>query len=242
MSTLFISDLHLSGDRPDMVKLFVEFIESQASRAETLYILGDLFDAWIGDDYVDPALQPVIQALHDVAQSGTAVFVMHGNRDFLMADGFEKMSGTTLIEDPSIIDLYGTPTLLMHGDTLCTDDVDYQQMRKQFHDPRWQKDVLSRSVEKRLAFAQQAREESKRETSKKADAIMDVNQKAVRQALKEHGVIQLIHGHTHRPNTHVITIDGQTATRTVLGDWYDHGYVLHCDSSSCRVKTVYPEK
>lgn len=224
-----------------MITLFLQFIETKARQSDTLYILGDLFEAWIGDDYVEPALQPIMQALHELTQHGTKVFVMHGNRDFLLGNEFENMTGARLIKDPSVIDLYGTPTLLMHGDTLCTDDVDYQQLRQQFHDPNWQTDFLNRPVEKRLAFARHAREESKRETSKKANIIMDVNQKAVKQALKAHSVIQMIHGHTHRPNTHIIKLDGQTATRTVLGDWYKHGSMLCCTESSCRMETLYPD-
>ena len=224
-----------------MVNLFIHFLHTHAKQAEALYILGDLFEAWIGDDYVEPALQPVMQALHELTQQGPRVLVMHGNRDFLMGRKFEQMTGAHIIPDPSVIDLYGTPTLLMHGDTLCTDDVDYQQLRRQFHDPDWQADFLSRPVEKRLAFAQQAREESKRETRKKAEVIMDVNQKAVRQALKENDVLQMIHGHTHRPNTHRITLDQHSATRTVLGDWYQHGSMLICTDASCRMQTLYPE-
>ena len=238
MSTLFISDLHLSGERPDIINLFLDFLKETASQTEALYILGDLFEAWIGDDYIEPALDPVIKALRSLNDNSIPVFVMSGNRDFLMGERFELATGCRLINDPIVIDLYGTQTLLMHGDTLCTDDLDYQKLRQQFHDPAWQREFLSSPVEKRLAFAQHAREESKRETSKKASEIMDVNQEAVNNALREHNVTQMIHGHTHRPDTHEFMLDDRVVTRIVLGDWYHQGSVLTCSEEGCILSTI----
>ena len=241
MTTLFISDLHLTGERPAIIGLFLDFLQQEALQADALYILGDLFEAWIGDDYVEPALIPVIEALAALTGAGVPVFVMVGNRDFLMGHSFERQSGCRLLPDPSVIDLYGTPTLLMHGDTLCTDDVDYQQLRRRLRNPQWQQQFLSLPVEQRLAFAQQARAESRQATRVKSEIIMDVNADAVATAFAEHQVNRLIHGHTHRPNTHHLFIDGQQLTRIVLGDWYEHGSVLRCDGQDCTLKAVQPD-
>lgn len=237
MSILFISDLHLSGERPGIINLFLRFLEEQAAHAEALYILGDLFEAWIGDDYIEPALQPVISALQTItrpaATTGTPVYIMHGNRDFLLAQEFAQQTRCELIDDPTVVDLFGTPTLLMHGDTLCTDDTDYQKLRQQFHNKAWQQQVLTRSIEERLGMARKAREDSIRATGKKSENIMDVNQQAVEQAFRDNHVTRLIHGHTHRPDTHSLQVDGHPATRIVLGDWYRHGSVLECNETGC---------
>jgi UDP-2,3-diacylglucosamine hydrolase len=238
VTTLFISDLHLSGERPDIIKLFLDFLQQEAAGSEALYILGDLFEAWIGDDYVEPALAPVIDAFAALTSTGVPLFVMAGNRDFLMGNEFEQQTGCRLLPDPSIIDLYGTPTLLMHGDTLCTDDVDYQQLRQRFRDPEWQQQFLATPVEQRLTFAQQARNESREATRLKSEVIMDVNADAVASAFTEHGVSHLIHGHTHRPNTHHLTVDSRQCTRIVLGDWYQQGSVLRCDRQDCTLSAI----
>lgn len=235
MSTLFISDLHLSGERPHITELFVNFLQGEVAQAEALYILGDLFEAWLGDDFVPPELTAVIDALAALSRQGVPLFVMVGNRDFLMGPGFETLTGCRLLPDPTVIDLYGTPTLLMHGDTLCTDDTDYLHFRALVRNPAWQAEFLAKPVAERIAFAKQARAESRVHTQMTAEEIMDVNAEAVAQALRQHGVSRLIHGHTHRPAIHQLEVDAQPATRIVLGDWYEHSSVLRCDAEGCEL-------
>ncbi len=233
MASLFVADLHLSAERPQTIRLFLDFLAGAARGAEALYILGDLFEAWLGDDLVLPEYRPVIDALRALSDSGTAVYVMHGNRDFLLGKTFEQMSGCHLIDDPLCIDLYGTPTLLMHGDLLCTDDQPYQAMRSQLRDPAWIAGFLAKSAEERIAFARQLRERSRKETGEKDETIMDVNPQAVENTLRQYGVSRLIHGHTHRPATHTHPVDGHNATRYVLPEWNDRGGALRCDTDGC---------
>lgn len=226
MSTLFISDLHLDPARPQITELFLELLDKEACCSDSLYILGDFFEAWIGDDDPDPHHIPVIAGLRKLTDAGTPVYFMHGNRDFLIGKGFAQLTGCRLLTDPTVIDLYGTPTLLMHGDTLCTDDVEYQQFRKMVRNPEWQAAFLAKPLEARRAFAAQARSESKTRTREKADEIMDVNQNAVEKVMREHGVTRMIHGHTHRPAVHRFTVNGEPLTRVVLGDWYEQKSLL----------------
>jgi UDP-2,3-diacylglucosamine hydrolase len=227
MSTLFISDLHLTAGRPAITNLFYDFLAREARAAEALYILGDFFEYWIGDEAVEqPEYRPIVRALGSVANAGTPIFFMRGNRDFLIGTGFERASGCRLIADPTRIDLYGLPTLLMHGDVLCTDDVNYMAFRKMARDERWQREFLAKSIAEREAIARNYRELSRVSTSQKAPEIMDVTSTAVAAALRQHGVRHLIHGHTHRPGEHVFDLDGAPAIRTVLGDWYEQGSVL----------------
>jgi len=235
MSTLFISDLHLSAERPHLIEQFVALTQDEARKAETLYILGDLFEAWLGDDAVLPDMAVVIDALKALTESGVPVYVMAGNRDFLMGQGFEAMTGAQLINDPTVIDLYGTPTLLMHGDTLCTDDVTYQQVRAQVRDPAWIAAALAMSIEERIQTAQKMRAQSQAHTQNTAEEIMDVNADAVTEALRKYGVTRLIHGHTHRPAVHSLQVDGQAATRIVLGDWYQQASLLRCNKAGCEL-------
>ena len=237
MATLFISDLHLSQERPGIKQLFLQFLQGPARQAEALYILGDLFEAWLGDDMVLPDYQDAIKALKTLSQS-VPVYIMYGNRDFLMREGFEAMTGAQLLDEEVVIDLYGTPTLLMHGDTLCTDDTAYQQFRSMVRNPTWQAELLSKSPAERLELARKYREISKAETSGKAAGIMDVNQSTVEQCMKKHHVRQLIHGHTHRPALHEFELDGQAAKRFVLKDWYQTGGMLVCDAEACRAKEI----
>jgi UDP-2,3-diacylglucosamine hydrolase len=226
-TTLFISDLHLDPSRPEIITLFERFIAEEAVNADALYILGDLFEAWIGDDAEDETGQRFIDAMRPLREARRPCFYMHGNRDFLLGERFAKEAGMTLLPDPSVINLYGAPTLLMHGDTLCTDDLAYQKFRKLSRSPQWQRQFLSQSVEQRRAFANQARQESQRHTGDTANAtIMDVNQDAVEVAMKSAGVLRLIHGHTHRPATHRLNVQGQLAERMVLGDWYNRATSL----------------
>lgn len=238
--TVFIADLHLDERRPQMVQLFLQFLQQTAGQVDALYILGDLFEAWIGDDAV-PADHPVLTALARFSASGTPLYVMRGNRDFLLGKQFAEATGATLLADPTVITLGGEPVLLMHGDLLCTDDHEYQQFRAMVNDPEWQRGFLARSVEERIALAKEARDESTARNSMLADtsdSIMDVNQQAVMDAMLQHGVHRLIHGHTHRPDTHVFDLDGQRATRLVLGDWFEQGSALWFENGEYRLESL----
>lgn len=238
MSTLFIADLHLHPSRAAISECLLRFLTDIRGNAQALYILGDLFEAWVGDDHPEPAYQPVKQALKACTLAGTPVFVLHGNRDFLLGERFCAETGCTLLEDPSTINLYGTRTLLMHGDALCTDDTDYQALRRRFRDPQWQRQALSLPLEQRLQFAEQARELSALSMLDKAEAIMDVNQAQVRRAFDLHDASLLIHGHTHRPAIHDIEHKGRKLQRVVLGDWYRQGSVLSADGDGLELITL----
>jgi len=226
MSTLFISDLHLDPARPHIVELFTRFVAGDARRAEALYILGDLFESWIGDDDDSPLAHQVGESLSALKKSGVPVFFMHGNRDFLLGEAYARRAGVTLLDDPAVVEFGGERTLLMHGDTLCTDDTAYQEFRAVVRNPDWQKQFSARSLSERHAFAAQARAESVKHTAGAKPEIMDVNQGAVAAAMRKHGVRTLIHGHTHRPATHRFDLGGQLAERIVLGDWYEQSSVL----------------
>ncbi|MCR4347505.1 MAG: UDP-2,3-diacylglucosamine diphosphatase [Sulfuricaulis sp.] len=241
--TLFISDLHLCGTRPAITGLFLDFLQHRARAADALYILGDLFEYWIGDEATEQEeFRPIVHGLRRLTTSGTPVFVMHGNRDFLMADGFEKATGCRLLADPTRIDLHGTTTLLMHGDSMCTDDVEYMAFRAQVRNTAWQQAFLGKPVAERDKIVRDFREISKNSTASKKPEIMDVNQKAVEAVMRDHGVQRLIHGHTHRPNEHIFTLDGQPARRMVLGDWYEQGSVLSVDARGWALKGLPLEK
>ncbi len=238
MTTVFISDLHLDPARPETTAHFLVFLEQHARRAERLYILGDLFEAWIGDDD-DAALGlQVVGALRNLTDAGLPVFFLHGNRDFLIGDRFAEASGVRLLPETELIDLYGEAVLLLHGDTLCTDDLEYQAFRAQVRDPLWQTRTLALPLAQRRALASQLRETSRQAMGQKAADIMDVNPAAVERALRARGVRRMIHGHTHRPAVHDWTLDGLSARRAVLGDWYGPaGTVLWCDGGGWRLES-----
>lgn len=236
--TLFISDLHLDPDRPAITALFLEFVGGIGGRADALYILGDLFEAWVGDDDDAEPNRSVCAALAACAAAGTPVYVMHGNRDFLLGERFAREAGCTLLDDPARIDLYGTPTLLMHGDLLCTDDIEYQAFRRQARSTAWQAELLAKPLAERRAIASEMRRVSREKTGGKPEAIMDVTADAVVAAMRDHGTDRLIHGHTHRPAQHELVIDGRPAQRIVLGDWYDQGSVLACTPEGCALETL----
>ncbi len=238
MATLFISDLHLHPSRPAIIACFLKFIEQQQGRADALYILGDLFESWIGDDHPEPAYHAVKLALGGCCDAGTPVYLMHGNRDFMLGDAFTGETGCILLSDPTCIDLHGTPTLLMHGDSLCVDDHEYQQIRARVRDPAWQQQARVLPVDQRLQIAAQARELSAQSNQGKAEDIMDVNQDEVVRVIEQHQVELLIHGHTHRPGRHAIRIGNRETTRIVLGDWYDKGSVLITDTQGRRLQTL----
>ena len=236
MSVLFISDLHLSSERPHSIELFLNFVRDEAVKAEKLYILGDFFEVWTGDDYILPEFEPVIEALKGLTSGGTPVFIMHGNRDFTIGEEFENKTGCTLLDDPTIIDLNGTKTLISHGDTLCTDDIEYQKFRQKVRNPQWIQQVLSLSIEERISLAKSIRSDTREKSSQKSEEIMDVNQSAVEEIMRKCNVQQLIHGHTHRPKQHTLFINNLAAKRIVLGDWYESGNVLYCDKNTCTLK------
>jgi UDP-2,3-diacylglucosamine hydrolase len=234
MAVFFISDLHLCDERPDINRVFFDFLRGPAREADALYILGDLFEYWAGDDDLgDPFNESIAAALAEYSRSGIPLKFMHGNRDFLLDGRFAKACGGILLDDPHSLDLFGTPTLLMHGDTLCTDDVDYQKFRAQVRNPAWQKGFLALPLEARKRQIEAVRQTSESEKTRKAPEIMDVNQGAVEVALREHAYPRLIHGHTHRPARHVHRVDGKTCERWVLADWYRSGSYLRCDKAGC---------
>lgn len=227
---LFISDLHLCEQRPAPARRFVRFLEQEARGADALYILGDLFEVWLGDDDTSDFHREITRALHACVQGGTPVFVMHGNRDFLIGAEFEQQSGCRLLSDPSIIDVDGMPALIMHGDTLCTDDIEYHEFRVTVRDVEWQRQFLAKPLQQRREIARHLRDESQIRTRAKPEQIMDVNQQTVERVMREHHISLLIHGHTHRPALHDFMLDGKPARRIVLGDWYEQGSVLTHDA------------
>lgn len=238
MTTLFISDLHLQAERPEIGKQFLSFLDDEARQAEALYILGDLFETWVGDDDPDPHYATVKKALRSVVDGGVPVFFMHGNRDFLIGDGFARETGVQLLPDPYRLDLYGDDVLISHGDALCTDDVKYQEFRRISRDPAWQAMMLQKPLAERQAIANQARAESAAHGAAIAAEISDVNQDAVEQLLREHDVRTLLHGHTHRPAVHRFEVDGEPAMRIVLGDWFEQGTVVRWDETGPNLRVL----
>ncbi len=237
MTTLLISDLHLHPGAPEVTDGFMQWLEQRASDADTLYVLGDFFDAWIGDDLLDlvdndptgsAALAArVASALHRLAAQGTEIFIMHGNRDFLLGKRFADAAGAQLLDDPSVVELGDSKALLMHGDSLCTRDAAYMAFRQQARDPEWQRQILDMPINERIALARQLREQSGEANSNKAEDIMDVTPEEVIHSMRQHRVTTLIHGHTHRPAVHELDIDGEPAKRFVLGDWHsDKGWEI----------------
>ncbi len=233
--SIFISDLHLSPSRPAISRVFFDFVRGAAARAEALYILGDLFDYWAGDDNDDPFNASVLSALRKLVDRGIALHLMHGNRDFLIGDDFSRASRAQLLADPTLINLYGTSTLLMHGDTLCTDDVKYQEFRTQVRNPDYQQRFLAQPLASRKEIIAGLRAENAEEKELKSEIIMDVTTATVEAALREHGYPRLIHGHTHRPARHEHVVDGHRCERWVLADWYTSGSYLECEAAGCRV-------
>lgn len=229
MATRLISDLHLHPGAPEITEGFLHWLDAHARGCDALYILGDFFEAWIGDDLLDLADQDptgnaalaarVARALKRLADGGTAIYLMHGNRDFLLGERFASEAGASLLPDPSVVTLAGQRMLLMHGDSLCTRDAAYQAFRAQARDPLWQERVLSMPIQERIALARQLREQSGEANTNKAEDIMDVTPDEAMKVMAEHGVVTLIHGHTHRPAVHELELDGQPARRYVLGDW-----------------------
>jgi UDP-2,3-diacylglucosamine hydrolase len=237
--TLFISDLHLARERPALVEAFHALLCGPATGAAALYALGDLFDAWVGDDQLkEPLAAGVAAAFAALSSSGTKVYLQRGNRDFLLGERFAQASGVTLLADEVVHDLYGTRTLIMHGDQLCTDDVGYQRFRAFWQDPARRRRAVAVPYSARRGVAGLMRAASRVATAGKSEAIMDVNADAVAAALRKHGVTRLIHGHTHRPARHEILVDGRKCERYVLADWYDRASYLRVDERGCETVTV----
>lgn len=229
MAALFISDLHIDASRPAITEQFLKFLAIEAKQADALYILGDLFESWVGDDAADTAQAAAIEGISALTSQGVPCFVMHGNRDFLLATQFCRMSGALLLPDPLIVTLYGEPVLVMHGDALCTDDHAYQRLRATVRDADWQRQFLALSIASRRTLANAARDGSRAHTAATEYAITDVNADSVATALRRAGTATLLHGHTHRPAIHALEVDGRACTRIVLGDWYDQGSWLRWD-------------
>ncbi len=227
-STLFISDLHLHATRPTTTAAFFRFMNDDTTSARALYILGDLFEYWVGDDQLDhdPLARDVANALKKRANEGVSIFFMRGNRDFLIGNRFAEAAGLTLLDDPTVIDVDGKPWLLLHGDTLCTDDVDYQRFRLEARDPDWQAALLAKPYAERVTIAQSIRARSTTEKAAKPEDIMDVTTTTVETCFRQHGYIDMIHGHTHRPARHVHVVDGRECVRQVLADWHDEAQLF----------------
>jgi UDP-2,3-diacylglucosamine hydrolase len=238
MKTLFISDLHLHQQRPEGIAAFTRFMDGLPGHAAALYILGDLFEFWIGDDTPLPGYVTVMEAMRRAADRGLPVYFMHGNRDFLIGEDFAAATGCSLLTDPATVEVAQTPVLLMHGDTLCTDDTEYQAFRRQVRDPQWQQKFLAMPPQKRVEMALAYRSESMKRSGEKSTEIMDVAPAAVTAAMEDAGVSYLIHGHTHRPGIHRLDVEGRQAQRIVLGDWYEQGSVLEWTDQGFELKTL----
>ncbi len=245
MTTLFVSDLHLDPARPDITALFLRFLREEAATADALYILGDLFEAWVGDDDPSVAGAEVAAGLHALAQAGVPVYFMHGNRDFLVGAGYARRAGMRLLPDPAVVSLYGEPVLLMHGDLLCSDDTAYQAFRAQTRDPDWQQRFLDQPLAARLAFAAQARAASMARQQQMLqgdrgafETVTDVTAATVEATLARFGVDTLVHGHTHRPALHALEVAGRRRRRIVLGDWFEQGSVLRVEPGRYRLQAL----
>lgn len=240
MTTLFVSDLHLDPTRPQATRLFLDFLAGEARETAALYILGDLFEAWVGDDDPSGVGSTVAGGLRALSASGVAVHFQRGNRDFLLGNGYARRAGITILPDPAVVLLHGNPVLLTHGDLLCSDDTTYQQFRAQTRDPGWQARFLAQPLEARIAFAAQARAASQARQGELRDAgtmetITDVAATTVDEYFTRYGVDTMIHGHTHRPAIHALDVDGRERRRIVLGDWYEQGSVLRVDADGFRL-------
>ena len=238
MSRVFVSDVHLDASVPDSSEQFFAFLRTHAAGTEALYILGDLFEVWVGDDDPDPGKRRVVGALRALTDSGVACFVIHGNRDFLLGRRFCDEAGVRLLQDPIVIELDGERVLVTHGDALCTDDHPYQELRSSVRTADWQKKFLALPFPVRDRFANQARKGSKAHTARTAPQIQDVNALAVETAFRTADVRRIIHGHTHRPGVHDTVIDGETVQRIVLGAWYEEGSYLVYENGSYDLRTL----
>ena len=238
MRRLFVSDVHLAAERPDATEQFLAFLATEAAGAAALYILGDLFEAWVGDDDRDGGNERVCRALRALSHSGVACFALHGNRDFLLGGGFSERSGCRLLSDPVIAQLDGERVLLTHGDALCTDDHAYQELRSIVRQRAWQRRFLALPRAHRELLADEVRAGSRRHTARTVPYIMDVNPAAVTAAFRAARTRRMIHGHTHRPGVHALEIDGEPAERIVLGAWYEQGSYLSCEGGRYQLHSL----
>ena len=238
MTTFFISDIHISEQYPEIGEQLIDFLENQAQQSDALYILGDLFEYWLGDDDTNHEYKKIQSALKLFTGTKTPTYFMHGNRDFLIGETFANETGITILSDPSIIDLYGEKVLISHGDIFCTDDIEYQSNRKQTRDPNWQKMILGKSLKERKKLACEARKKSSMHTQQTKELLMDVNQSEINKTFKKYSLNQIIHGHTHKPAIHNSMINGELYKRIVLGDWYEQGSVLKWDQSGPELVTL----
>ncbi len=235
---VFLSDVHLDPSRPDITAQLSAFLQSLPDTTERLYIVGDLFEAWIGDDAPGPVGDSMIAILKSVTDRGIEGYFTHGNRDFLIGERFATQTGFRVLPDELVIDCYGTPVLLMHGDTLCTDDTEYQALRATLRNPAFQANLMTMSVPQRIELAQQLRSASASEMSTKSEDIMDANPQAVDEALRNHSVTVLLHGHTHRPGVHAFEVDTQPCERIVLGDWFEQGSVVYWSEDGYELQSL----
>ena len=237
-STLFISDLHLDPASPGIARQFRAFLDGEARSADALYVLGDLFEVWLGDDDPDPAARDIVAALRRLTDSGVPCFVMHGNRDFLIGRRFCEETGARLIEDGTVVEVHGERVLLMHGDVLCTDDANYQRLRRIVRNPVVQWAIRRLSLVRRRALASRMREGSRMHIGTAAPEIMDVNAQAVADTFRASGIRTLVHGHTHRPAVHELLVDAAPVRRIVLGDWHARGSVLDWSGSGFELRSL----
>ena len=238
MTALVVSDIHLDAARPETAARFEEFLATEASGARALYVLGDLFEAWVGDDDPDPHRRAAVRALGALSARGTALYFMHGNRDFLLGERFCRDTGGTLLVDPTLVERHGRRVLLTHGDALCTDDAPYQRLRALVRDPAWQRQFLKLRLGARQLLAREARAGSQAHTAAQQPMLMDVNDDAVADLFRRAGVETIVHGHTHRPGVYRHEVDGRLRTRIVTGDWYAQGSVLRWDADGLRLETL----
>lgn len=238
MSVLFISDLHLEAERPDISRAFLHFLTTRARGAEALYILGDFFEVWVGDDAMDDFQRSIAAALRRLSDAGTRIWLMHGNRDFMLGKRFCREAGCSLLREGSVVELYGEPVLLLHGDSLCTRDESYQRLRRRLRNPVSLWLLRNLPLATRHKLARKLRNASRLRTREKAAEIIDVTPEVVPQVMAAHGVRTLIHGHTHRPAVHKLQVDGENAQRIVLGDWDRQGWVLEVDERGYRLESL----
>jgi len=238
MTTFFISDIHISAEQPEICKQLIDFLENQAQESEALYILGDLFEYWLGDDDPNPEYKKIKLALRKFSNKNIPTYFLHGNRDFLIGELFAHETNITILPDPSIIELYNDKILISHGDIFCTDDIQYQHIRKQTKDPNWQKMILKKSLKERKKFAYEARRKSLKHIQDANEILMDVNQTEINKTFKKYGLNKIIHGHTHKPAIHNSMINGESCKRIVLGDWYEQGSVLEWNQSGPKLITL----
>ncbi len=238
MVALVVSDLHVDATRPEIAQQFCDFLAGEARTAAALYVLGDLFEAWVGDDDPDPHRRAAARALGALSARGTALYFMHGNRDFLLGERFCEMTGGKLLVDPTLVERHGRRVLLTHGDALCIDDAPYQRLRALVREPRWQRQFLALSVTQREMLAEEARAGSKAHTAGQIPMLMDVNAGAVAHAFRDAGVETILHGHTHRPGVYAHAVDGTPRTRIVTGDWYTQGSLLSWDDGGLRLEAL----